>query len=71
MHNCLDMCVKDFSGFFRMHARVPVIFSLQETKSWDAANLTLPGCVCYGSKFGLRNVVGFTTVLHDQEVMEV
>ena len=33
------------------------LFYLQETKSWDAANLTLPGCVCYGSKFGLATLL--------------
>ena len=33
-----------------MHARVPVSFAIQETKSWDIPNGTLPGHVCYGSE---------------------
>ena len=36
-----------------MHARAPAVVSIQETKSWDVPNLTLPGYVCYGSEFGL------------------
>ena len=39
-------------GLVRMHARVPTIFSIQETKSWDVPNLSVPGHVCYGSKSG-------------------
>ena len=30
-----------------------VIFSIQETRSWDGFNLELLGYVCYGCKFGL------------------
>ena len=53
-----------------MHARVPVIFSIQETKSWDVRNLKLPGYMWYGSKFGARHV-GFESVLHNYEIVEV
>ena len=34
-------------------ARVPVIFSIQETRSCDVRNLELPEYVCCGSMFGL------------------
>ena len=37
----------------RMRAHVPVIFSLQETRSWDVSNLEFLGYVCCGSKLGL------------------
>ena len=37
----------------RMRAHVPVIFSLQETRSWGLSNLEFLGYVCCGSKFGL------------------
>ena len=39
------------------HARLPVIFSLQETRSWNVLELQLPGYVCYGSKLGLATLV--------------
>ena len=45
----------------RMRAHTPVILSIQETTSWDVPNLELPGCVCYGSKFGLA-----TSLVSDQ-----
>ena len=40
----------------RVHARVPVIFSIQETTSWDVLNLNLRGNVCCGSKFGFATL---------------
>ena len=39
-------------GPARVHAHVPVIFSFQESKSWDVTNLKLLGYVCHVSKFG-------------------
>ena len=48
----------------RMHSRVPVIFSIPETRSWDAANLELSGYLCYG-------IVGFGSVLQNEEIVEV
>ena len=44
-------------GPVRMHARVPTIFSIQETKSWDVPNLSLPGYVWYGSKSGFATLL--------------
>ena len=41
----------------RTRAHVPVIFSIQETKSWDVPNLQLLGYVCYGCKFGLATLL--------------
>ena len=36
---------------------LPVIFALQETRSWDVPNLKLHGYACYGSQFGLATLV--------------
>ena len=40
-----------------MHARVPVTFFIQETKSWDVTDLELPGYVRYGSKSGFATLL--------------
>ena len=32
----------------RMRARLPVIFSIQEMRSWNVPDLELPGYACYG-----------------------
>ena len=40
-----------------MHARVPAMYSIQKTKSWDVPNLTLPGYVCYGGKSGFETLL--------------
>ena len=39
------------------HAHLLVIFSIQETRSWNVPALKVPGYVCYGSKFGLATLV--------------
>ena len=39
------------------HAHRPVIFPIQETRSWNVPELKLPGHVCYGSKMGLATLV--------------
>ena len=44
-------------GSAREHALVPVIFSIQEAKSWDVPNLELPGYVCCGGKFGFATLL--------------
>ena len=41
----------------RKRAHVPVIFSIQETRSWDVPYLELPGYICSGSKFGLATLL--------------
>ena len=38
-------------------ARLPVIFCIQETRSWDVPNLEFPGYVCKCSKLGLATLV--------------
>ena len=38
-------------------AHLPVICSLQETRSWDVPNLKLPGDVCFHSRLGLATLV--------------
>ena len=42
---------------FCAHAHLPVIFTDQETRSWNVPELQLLGCVCYGGKFGLATLV--------------
>ena len=44
-------------GPARVHAHVPVIFSIQETKSWDVTNLKLLGYVCHVIKFGFATLL--------------
>ena len=44
-------------GLYRMHARVPAMFSIQETKSWCVLNLALRAYVCYGSKSGFATLL--------------
>ena len=41
----------------RTRAHLLVIFSIQETRSWDVPNLELPGYVCFGSKFWLATLL--------------
>ena len=36
---------------------LPVVFVLQETRSWDVPNPKLHGYACYGSQFGLATLV--------------
>ena len=38
-------------------AHLPVIFSIQETRSWDVPYLELLWYVCYGGKFGLATLM--------------
>ena len=39
------------------HAHLPVIFSVQETRSWNVPELKLPGHLCYGGKMVLATLV--------------
>ena len=43
----------------------------RQKKSWDVPNLELPVDVCYGSIFGVRNVVGVRSTVHNKEIMTV
>ena len=36
---------------------LPVVFVLQETRSWDVPNPKLHGYACFGSQFGLATLV--------------
>ena len=45
-----------------MHVRVPVIFSIQETKSCDVLDLKLLGYVCHGGKSGFATLEQFCTI---------
>ena len=40
-----------------VRAHVLLILALQETRSWDVQNLSLPGFVSCGNKFGLTTLV--------------
>ena len=51
-------CGKLLTLVCRAHAHLPVIFSIQETRSWDVPNLELLGHVCYGGNFGARHTGG-------------
>ena len=42
----ISVIAEKLLGPVRMRARVPVLFSIQETRSWDVPNLELPGYVC-------------------------
>ena len=53
----MSMIAGKLLGLVRTLARVPAMFSIQETRSWDVPNLTLPGYVCYGSKSGLATLL--------------
>ena len=48
---------RKFVEFVSMCAHVPVIFSIQERRSWDVLNLELSGYVCYGSKLELARLL--------------
>ena len=65
------MIAEKLPELVRMRARVPVIFSIQETRSWDVHNLELLGDVCYGGKLGLTTFGGIGSVLQSSEIVEV
>ena len=52
-----SVIVEKLLPLFCAHAHVPVIFSCQETRSWNVPELQLPGYVLYGCKLGLVTLV--------------
>ena len=51
------MIAEELLGLFRIHARVLVMFSVQEIKSWDVTSLELLEFVCYGSESGFATML--------------
>ena len=53
----VDQIVKILRRPDSVRTHLAVIFSLQETRSWDVENLSLPGFDFYGRKLGLTTLV--------------